>query len=84
MKNKKITVELWAEIDENRAEYLNGGYMGIYVSGSVGSFQQSGDKQTQVNVFSSDKAYGSYNGHYYRNVRTYYPSYSYYHSYYSC
>ncbi len=84
MKNQKIKVELWSEIDDNRAEHLNGGNVGIYVYGSIGAVQYSGDKQTQVNVFPDGKAGGYHNGHYYRSVYTYYPGYGYYHSYQSC
>ncbi|WP_310488423.1 hypothetical protein [Chamaesiphon sp. VAR_69_metabat_338] len=79
MKSQKITVELWTEIDDDRAAHLNGGSMSLAVYGTLGAVQQTGDRQAQVNIFSNGKAYGQN----YYSVYTYYPGYGYYNTQYS-
>ena len=50
MTNNQMTVKLWAEIDDNQAENLNGGYLNIYIAGGVGAVQQNAGDGTQLNL----------------------------------
>jgi hypothetical protein len=54
MNNDLMTVNLlWAELDDDLAENLNGGsdstYLNISIAGGVGSVQQNGDDGYQSN-----------------------------------
>ncbi len=62
MNNDLMTVELWAELDDNQAENLNGGYgygyptLNISIGGGVGALQQNAGDGVQLNVLPIGKA----------------------------
>ncbi len=73
MNDNKLTVKSWdeiTEIDESQSQNLNGGgyssqYIGVSISGGVGSLQVNGGNGTQINLLPKGKA-PSYRYGYYR------------------
>jgi hypothetical protein len=69
MNNAQMTVKLWAELDENQAENLNGGYyypsLNVNIAGGVGAFQQNAGDGVQLNVLPIGKAPKKYPYYYY-------------------
>ncbi len=58
MNNNQMTVKLWAELDDNQSEDLNGGYayQPISIAGGVGALQVNGNGGTQINLVPIGKA----------------------------
>ncbi len=73
MNDRKMTVELWAqiaEVDADRAENLNGGgyrYQSVYlgISGGIGALQINGVDGSQLNLYPKGKSLRYYS--YYRS-----------------
>jgi hypothetical protein len=60
MKNDKTT--LWAKIDDDRAEHLNGGAgtMKFYIGGGIGAAQPDGDDDARLKILPIDKTHKYY------------------------
>lgn len=53
MKNAKVTVSLWSNVDDDRAANVNGGigYIRLAIAGGIGAAQPEGDDSQRVKVY---------------------------------